>query len=122
MIQIRGDQTLEDLHQTIFNAFDRYDEHLYEFQLGKGPKDYQGPIYVLQHTGGDNVGGLVSQTTIDSLHLKVGRSFGYLFDFGDEWWHQINVQAIEEAVPQGQYPRVTKKVGQSPPQYPDEDE
>ena len=121
VIQIRGDQTLEDLHHAIFYAFDREEEHLYEFQLGKGPRDRQGPIYGLQDDGGDN-GGLVSETTIDSLRLRVGRSFGYLFDFGDDWQHQINVEAIEEAVPQGQYPRVTKKVGKSPPQYPDWDE
>ena len=35
-IQIRGDQTLEDLHHAIFDAFGRSDEHLYEFQFGKG--------------------------------------------------------------------------------------
>ena len=118
LIQIRGDQTLEDLHHAIFVAFDRWHEHLYEFQLGKGPRDRQGPIY----TGGDNEGELASETTIDSLRLKVGRSFGYLFDFGDNWQHQINVQAIEEALPQGKFPRVTKRVGESPPQYPEEDE
>src|SRR5512135_50291 len=28
-IQIRGDQTLEDLHHAIFDAFDRWDEHMY---------------------------------------------------------------------------------------------
>ncbi len=122
LIQIRGDQTLEDLHHAIFNAFDREEEHLYEFQLGRGPMDRQGPIYGLEDAGGGSEGGHVSETTIDSLGLRVGRSFGYLFDFGDNWQHQINVEAIEEAVPQGQYPRVTKKVGKSPPQYPDEDE
>ena len=121
-IQILGNQTLEDLHHAIFNAFDRWDEHLYEFQLGKGPKDYQGSIYVLRHTGDDNVGGLVTETTIDSLRLKVGRSFGYLFDFGDNWWHQINVEAIEDTGPTGSFPRVTKKVGKSPQQYAEEDE
>ena len=52
----------------------------------------------------------------------MGRSFGYLFDFGDDWQHQINVEAIEEAVPQGHYPKVIKRVGESPPQYMDEDE
>jgi hypothetical protein len=46
-IQMRGDQTLEDLHHAIFDAFDRFDEHLYEFQFGKGPMDPQAPRYVL---------------------------------------------------------------------------
>jgi hypothetical protein len=33
-IQIRGDQTLEELHHAIFEAFDRFDEHMYQFQFG----------------------------------------------------------------------------------------
>ena len=122
LIQIRGDQTLEDLHLAIFSAFDRWDEHLYEFQFGTGPRDFQGPIYGLEDTGVGTSGGLASETTIDSLRLAVGRSFGYLFDFGDDWQHQINVEAIEEAVPQGQYPKVIQRVGKSPPQYMDEGE
>lgn len=121
LIQIRGDQTLEDLHNTIFSAFDREEEHMYEFQLGQGPKDLLGPTY-----GPDGIeidqSGAASETTIDSLRLKVGRSFGYLFDFGDNWWHQINVTAVENVVTDGTFPRVTKRVGRSPPQYPEDED
>jgi len=43
-IEIRGDQMLEDLHYAIFDAFDREDEHLYEFQVGgKGADGPEGP-------------------------------------------------------------------------------
>src|SRR5262249_55839916 len=45
VIEIRGDQTLEQLHDAIFNAYDRWDQHLYEFQLGKRPFDPYGPNY-----------------------------------------------------------------------------
>jgi hypothetical protein len=47
-IQIRGDQTLADLHDAIFDAFDRHDEHMYEFQFGKGPMDPNGKRYALR--------------------------------------------------------------------------
>ncbi len=57
-----------------------------------------------------------------SLGLKVGRSFGYWFDFGDDWWHQINVEAIDDKAPKGKFPKVTKRVGKSPPQYADNEE
>ena len=67
-------------------------------------------------------GSLFLQATIESLGLEVGRSFGYWFDFGDDWWHQINVEAIEDDVPEGKFPKVTKREGKSPPQYADEDE
>ena len=127
-IQIRGDQTLQDLHNAIFDAFDRWDEHLYEFQFGKGPMDPKGPRYVLPDVfeirGPERnpPAGRVDTTTIASLGLKVGDRFGYWFDFGDDWWHQINLEAIEETVPRGKFPKVTKRVGKSPPQYPEQDE
>ncbi len=125
-IQMRGDQTLEDLHHAIFDAYGRWEEHMYEFQFGKGPMDPKAPRYVLPNAfemdmgGEERPAGRVDQTTLNSLGLEVGRSFGYWFDFGDDWWHQIDVTAIEEKVPAGKYPKVTKKVGKSPPQYPDE--
>jgi Plasmid pRiA4b ORF-3-like protein len=125
-IQIRGDQTLEDLHVAIFDAFDRYDEHMYEFQFGKRPMEPNAPRYVLPFALETDFeeehppAGRVDQTRIDSLGLEVGRSFGYWFDFGDDWWHQIDVEAIEDKVPRGKFPKVTKRVGESPPQYMEE--
>jgi len=42
-IEIRGDQTLGELHRAIFSAFDREEEHMCEFQVGgKGPNDPKG--------------------------------------------------------------------------------
>ena len=66
--------------------------------------------------------GDVSRTTISSLKLKVGESFCYWFDFGDDWWHQINVLSIKEEIPTGEHPRLINQIGESPPQYPDLDE
>ncbi len=125
-IQIRGDQTLEDLHHAIFDAYGRWEEHMYEFQFGKGPMDPKARRYVLpnaleiQQDQPNPPVGRVDQTALDSLGLKVGDRFGYWFDFGDDWWHLINVEAIEDKLPRGKLPKVTKKVGKSPPQYADE--
>lgn len=65
---------------------------------------------------GRPVAGRVDLTTLDSLGLKEGDRFG------DDWWHQVNIEAIEQKTLRGKYPRVTKKVGKSPPQYADFDE
>ncbi len=123
-IKIRGDQTLEDLHFAIFDAFCRFDEHLYEFQFGEGPMDPEGPRYTLASEFDWDMEmtnrpvGSVDKTTLDSLQLEIGRSFGYWFDFGDDWWHHIHVAGIEDTVPTGKFPRVSKRIGKSPPQYP----
>ncbi len=47
LIQIRGDQTLQDLHAAIFDSYGRWEEHMYEFQFGKGPMDPKARRYVL---------------------------------------------------------------------------
>ena len=46
-------------------------------------------------------------------------AFGYWFDFGDDWWHQIDVTQIADRAKSGKYPRIIKRVGVSPPQYAD---
>lgn len=85
-IEIRGDQTLADLHQAIFEAFGREDEHMYEFQFGgKGPNDPKAKRYGLPDE--DDVAGDVTRTSLDALKLKKDERFGYWFDFGDDWWH-----------------------------------
>ena len=123
MIEIRGDQTLEDLHQAIFRAYDRWDEHLYEFQFGKRPFDPKGPNYgVADPWAGPGRNGDARTKRLDDLGLKPGRAFGYWFDFGDDWFHQVQVERVEQAIPTVTYPRVIKRVGKSPPQYADEED
>jgi hypothetical protein len=121
-IEIRGDQTLAEFHQAIFKAFDRFDDHLYEFQVGgKGPNDPKASRYSFSSTNEEGMGGElagdVRETVIDNLKLKKDDAFGYWFDFGDDWWHQINMIGIENKPAKGKYPKITARIGQSPPQY-----
>jgi hypothetical protein len=119
-IEIRGDQTLAQLHDAIFQAYDRWDHHLYEFQFGKRPFDPDGPNYgIPDGTPGTKGSGDANTTKLDDLGLTTDRVFGYWFDFGDDWFHQIQIERIEKAIPTVTYPRVIKRVGKSPPQYPD---
>jgi hypothetical protein len=123
VVDIRGNQTLHDLHQAIFDAFERWEEHLYEFNLGEGPAD-RSQIYFYQ--GGwdsdEEDEGDPATTTLDALDLSVGQRFGYTFDMGDQWEHVIEVVGAKAARGKGQYPRVVKKVGTAPPQYPEDDD
>ena len=110
-IEIRGDQTLGDLHLTIFDAFDREEEHLYEYQIsGRGPNDPKAVRYSTNYA---------TVTKIESLNFRTDDVFGYWFDFGDDWWHQINVASIQSRTSTGEYPKVIDGIGESPPQYQD---
>jgi hypothetical protein len=126
-VEIRGDQSLADLHHVIFKAFNRFDEHLYEFQIGgKSPNDPKARRYGFSSTDDEIMGGKltgdVRKIVMDDLKLKKNQAFGYWFDFGDDWWHQINVLTIENKPVKGKYPKITNRVGQSPPQYMEVDE
>ncbi|MBT9316121.1 plasmid pRiA4b ORF-3 family protein [Leptothoe spongobia] len=117
-IEIKGSHTLKHLHQILFSAFDREDEHLYEFQLGgRGPNDPSATKYGVKIPGEPDSVNDAAKAKMASLGLSKGDMFGYWFDFGDDWWHQIAVRDIKEKAPKGKYPKVTESVGASPPQY-----
>jgi hypothetical protein len=125
VIEIKASSTLRDLHKILFKAFDREEEHMYEFQVGgRGPNDPNARRYGLKQAFSDpddELAGDVATTTLAEVGLSKDESFGYWFDFGDDWWHQVNVLSITEDAPSGKYPKITKRVGASPPQYADFD-
>ena len=131
-VALRGDQTLEELHEAIFTAFDRDDLHLYSFYfpkasarrspLGKQPREFMAPEgFHPDPLGIDNRYDAAS-AKLDELKFKVGQTFEYLFDFGDEWWHEIEVEAIGPSESGETYPRIVAQRGASPPQYPESEE
>lgn len=118
-IEIRGDQTLEQLHKAIFEAHDRSLDRPYEFQLGKGSMDRNGPNYrepISGKYGNRNWAGDPRTTRLDELELEPRRVFGYWFDFREPWYHHVQVERIEPAIPTVPYPRVIRRDGKSPPQ------
>jgi hypothetical protein len=134
-IAIRSDQTLCDLHWAIYQAFDRYEDHLYSFYIAPaGLKGRAATVEAMEYThpmcledpgpfGGDERTRNAEETTIDSLRLTPGRQFRYLFDFGDNWEHQIMVEATDTPVEPGKkYPSIVEKHGDSPDQYPEQEE
>lgn len=124
VIEIKASSTLRDLHKILFKAFDREEEHMYEFQVGgRGPNDPKARRYGLAQAfpnSDDELTGDVAITTLAEVGLSEGESFGYWFDFGDDWWHQVNVLSITEDAPNGKYPKITSRIGDSPPQYADD--
>lgn len=127
-IVLQGDQTLHDLHELIFAAFDRYDEHLYSFYFPKAcigarkvrarVREYTAP-FVMEDPGPFDDGTRLNAagTILDDLRLRVGQRFEYLFDFGDSWWHEVSVEQIRPAEPGARVSSLVEKHGKSPPQY-----
>lgn len=124
IIDIRGSQTLELLHEIIFRAFDREDNHMYEFQIGgEEPMDEKAVRYGIVPDYSDPKEKSVKETTIAALNLKTGSLFFYWFDFGDDWWHEVRLLAVDpQEKSRKRYPRIVERKGESPPQYVDWEE
>jgi len=117
IIDIKGSQMLSSLHKAIFKAFDRSEEHQYSFFLSNKPYDKESE-YTSPGLDEDGTGKLATRIRIDSIALYGGPKILYLFDYGDEWWHEVELMSVTERVTRASYPRVVKKQGKSPPRYP----
>ncbi|MBW1728939.1 MAG: plasmid pRiA4b ORF-3 family protein [Deltaproteobacteria bacterium] len=124
--------TFDDFHDAIFKAFDRYDDHLYSFFITrKDTKNMRSIYYSPEITHPQNVKDIMgfgkrkkstAKTRIGDVDLNENDVFHYLFDFGDDWWHRIRVQNVNETKSKKKYIKLIKSYGESPPQYPDYDE
>jgi len=129
-IEILDSQTLDQLHEVIFDAFDRFDPHLYSFYLTRPgskarrrfveAKEYTHPSMIEEHLGFSQKKLYdASKTPVSALKLEETSRFEYIFDFGDEWTHEITIEKIQDLFPKKTYPIISEKKGASPPQYPD---
>ena len=132
LIEATENCTFDDLHDTIFDAFDRYDNHLYSFFITrKDTKNIRSIYNAPEITHPQNVEDIMgfgerkkstARTRICDVGLNEKDIFHYLFDFGDDWWHRIKVQNINETKSKKKHIKLIKSVGESPPQYPDYDD
>ena len=117
-IELAEDQTLEDLHLMIQQAYEWWDDHLYSFFLSGQVYDQAGEI----GSPWSDTSLHTHQVQIDWLDLQPGQKFLYYFDYGDSHEFDVQLMTINPAGAAGQYPRVVGQYGQAPPQYPDYDE
>lgn len=117
IIDIQENQMLSSLHKAIFKAFDRFEEHEYSFFLNNNQYDNKNAYHSPRLKDGDD-DKLATRIRVDSIHLYGGHKFLYLFDYGDEWWHEVELVEVIKRITRASYPRIVKKQGKSPPQYP----
>jgi len=123
-IEIPGSKKLYDLAAAIVAAFGFDFDHPFGFySLLKG-NIYRSPIKyeLFADMDLDSDAGSVKRTRVCEAFHEIGHKMTFLFDYGDNWQFGVELMG-ENAKEQGvQYPRVVKKVGTAPQQYPHEDE
>ncbi len=112
-IQISGENTLEDLHNVIQDAFAFDNDHAYAFFMDNCQWSERDAYYAPgigqfdERSAGD--------FCLNQLDLEAGKQFKYLFDFGDEWVFQCRVLRVLEE--QTERPAVVRVQGEPPEQY-----
>lgn len=111
-IKLSANNTLDDLHNYIQEAFDFENDHMYSFFMdGRAwsvnkfncPQDHEGP-----HS---------DEVKIGELQLYEKQNFLYLFDYGDEWRFNVEVYDIEESNVKLLRPMIVESKGEAPQQY-----
>jgi hypothetical protein len=102
-IEIRSDQTLDQLHQVIFDAFSLDFGHLYTFDLH--PKTWEAVEYSHPQAGGKSA----VKAKIGGLGLELKEKFVYTYDLGDCLEHEVELVEIREVEKGAKYPREVKR-------------
>lgn len=113
-IELRSEQTLDDLHYAIQKAFQWDDDHLYSFFMNGQHFD---PQYSFASPEEDDRPPWTDEAVIGELGLVIGHKFVYYFDYGDGHEFEIEVVDIRSQAEPGQYPRVIESQGKPPEQY-----
>jgi hypothetical protein len=109
IVEVREDYTLRQLHKYIQKIVEFDDDHLYEFYVGKNPRNRSGSV--------------PKNVALNEIYPLSGYKIYYLFDFGDSWLFQIKKSRKKlEEDKQIKYPRLIKSTGINPEQYPEYEE
>jgi plasmid stability protein len=121
-IEVRSEQTLDDLQRAIQHAIDWDNDHLYSFFMNGDEDDdryrYSCPME-------SDSPPWTSDAVLGELGLVRRHKFLYYFDYGDSHRFEVEVVDIRPAdqVKRGErYPRVVASHSEAPEQYPHYDE
>jgi hypothetical protein len=115
-IAIASDMTLWDLSQLILQSVDFDCDHLDMFSY----KNQLGRTVQIVHPYMDGSPS-TDEMKIADLPLEVGSVMEYLFDFGDNWEFQLQLEEIKPDLRPG-YGEIIASEGKAPEQYPDWEE
>ncbi|MEB3070040.1 plasmid pRiA4b ORF-3 family protein [[Mycobacterium] vasticus] len=94
-LELPSDLMLDEVHQILQTAFGWTDSHLHQF--GSGPS-YHGPdteYYLCPFMVEDGEDGVPEdEVRLDELLVDVGDKLFYVYDFGDNWRHVIQLEAV----------------------------
>lgn len=119
-VVIPGDYTFSDFHVAIQDAMGWLDCHLHEFEV---TNPVTGNIEIIGITDDERVVSVGENEIISGMKRKVSEILSIennkakcIYDYGDYWVHQIEVEDIRLIARNSKYPQCVHGVGACPPE------
>jgi hypothetical protein len=114
-IEIRSDKTLPHLHDAIQAAFLWNDMHLWDFRVGNRKYDRKDREFWMEPMFGPPVMEVTTKKLDFFLNAKVP-PVTYIYDFGDDWVHRVELVSKRSVEPNESLPRFVGGQWATPPE------
>ena len=95
-LRLPSDLTLDQLHEILQTAMGWDDSHLHHFVMGPGEKDLTRQYFLAPFDIAEGEDGIAERDVrLDQVLAEPGHQLFYEYDFGDSWWHTIELEAVE---------------------------
>lgn len=108
-VAVPSDFTLGDCHHVIQYAIGWEHAHMHDFRIGK--VTYVDPRMPVNEDDQDE-----DQVTLAQVVPRARRKMRYTYDFGDNWEHDVQVEAVEPPDPALRYPVILDGAQACPPE------
>ena len=114
------DATFDDLHTVLNSIFERDDDHLFRFETEDGCTI----VRIAEELEDIEMeeGAMLAENCYVGHHLSEDCGAYYLFDYGDEWEHDITVKKVIPVKKKDCKFKLLQITGEIPEQYPDYDD
>lgn len=107
---VTDEVTFEKLHKIIQIVMGWEDYHLHEFSVGSrkfGMPDEEWDFYEAENE---------KKVRLNELNMAENQKFGYLYDFGDSWEHEIKIEKLISIESGVKYPKCLAGERACPPE------
>lgn len=110
-IELSGQTTLDEFHRILQLAMGWYNCHLHMFEVDGEQYGASDPDY-------DDFGEVIPEEDVRLAEVlpAPGAKLLYTYDFGDDWRHQVRLEAVFPPEPGMHYPRISAGKRKCPPE------